>query len=105
MRRHCVCTEQFAEMMRHALGHPACVDEDQSGPVRLNQFRKPTVDFLPNFIRHHRFKRRTRQLDAYVQFTAMTDIYDFAIRIAGVIHGASANKETCDFFNRFLRRR
>ena len=89
--------------MRHALGHPARVNENQGRAVRLNQFREPTVNFLPNFIRHYRFERRTRKFDTQVQLTAMTDVYDFTIRIAGVVHRTSTDKKTRNFFDRFLR--
>ena len=84
MRRHRVRAEQFAQMMRHAFGHSARVDEDQSGPVRLNQLREAVINFLPDFVRHHGFQRRLRKFDRQVQFAAMTDVDDCAIRIAGL---------------------
>ena len=86
MRRHRVRTEQFAQMVRHPFGHPTRVDENQSGPVRLDQLREAMIDFLPDFIRHHRLKRRLRKFDRQIQFSAMTYVDDFAIRIAGRIH-------------------
>src|SRR5438876_518193 len=58
-------------MMCHAFSHSARVDENQSGAVRLNQFCKPTIDFLQNFIRYHCFKRRLRKLDRQIHFAAI----------------------------------
>src|SRR6266446_1761831 len=103
MRGDRVSSKKFAEMMRYTLGHSARVDENQSSPVRLNQFGKPRVNFLPNFVRHHRFERRTRELNRQVQFATMSDVDDLATRIASAIHGASADEETCNLFNGFLR--
>ena len=103
MRCDRIRAEEFAQVMCHPLGHPARVDENQSSLVRLNQFREPTVDFLPNFVRHHRFQWRTRDLNREVQFATMADVDDLAIRIASAIHGAGADEETCNLFNRFLR--
>ena len=65
---------------------------------------KPTVDFLPNFIRHHRLERRFGHFDGQIQFAAMTNIDDLTIRIAGPVHGASTDKETRYFLDRFLCR-
>ena len=103
MRGDLVRAEQFAQMMRHALGHAARVDENQSGPVRLDQPCKPTIDFLPHLIRHYRFERRTRQLNRQIQFAAMADVDDFAIRNAGVVHCMSADKKSRYFLDWFLR--
>ena len=61
------------------------------------------VEFLPNFIRHHRFKRRFGHFDRQIQFAAVANIDYLAIRIAGFVHGASTNEETRYFFDRFLR--
>ena len=55
-------------MMRHPLGQPARIDENQRGAVRLNQFRQPTINFLPDFVRHHRFQRRLREFNRQIQF-------------------------------------
>ena len=103
MRRDRVSSKKFAQMMRHTLGHSARVHKNQRCSVFLNQFGQPRVNFLPDFVRHHRFERRTRELNRQVQFTTMSDVDDLAIRIASAIHGASADEETCNLFNRFLR--
>ena len=73
-------------MMRHAFGHSARVHEDQSGAVCLDQLREAMIDFLPDFIRHHRFQRRLREFDRQIQFAAVTDVDDLAIRIASLVH-------------------
>ena len=105
MRCDSIGAEQFAQMMRHAFGHSARVHENQSGPMRLNQLRQAMINFLPNFIRHHRFKRRLRNFNRQIQFAAMTNVDDLAIRIARPrpLH-ERADQKTRDFFDRFLRR-
>src|SRR5215831_18645710 len=92
-------------MMCDPLGHPARVDENQSRSMRLNQFGKPMIDFLPNLSRHHRLKRRSRNIDRDIQFATMTDVNDVALRMTRLMHGASADEKTGHFFNRLLRRR
>ena len=71
-------------MVRHAFGHPARVHKNQSGLVRLNQLCQTMINLLPNFVRHHCFKRRLRKFDRQIQLSAMTDVDDFTIRIAGI---------------------
>jgi len=92
-------------MMGHALRHSARIYKDQSGAMRSNQIPEPAINFLPNFVRHHRVKRRLRDFDRQVQFPPMTDVDDGAIRIAGLIHRVSTDQETRNFLDRFLRRR
>ena len=104
MRRDRVGPEQFAQMMGHALGHSARINEDQRCAMRLNQLRQTAINFLPDFIRHHRFQRRLRNLNRQVQFAAVTDVDDCAIRIATLVHGTSANQKLGNFLDRFLRR-
>ena len=54
-------------------------------PMRLNQFGEAMINFLPNFIRHHRFQRRLREFDRQIHFAAMADVDDFAIGIASFV--------------------
>ncbi len=89
-------------MMRHAFGHSARVHKHECGPVRLDQLREAMIDFLPNFIRHNRFKRRLRKFNRHIQFAPMTDIDDFAIRIASLVHSMRADQKTRYFFDWFL---
>ena len=91
-------------MVRHAFGHSARVHKHECGPVRLDQLREAMIDFLPNFIRHHRLKWRLRKFNRHIQFAAMTDVDDFTIRIASLVHRMRSNQKTRYFFNRFLRR-
>ena len=73
--------------------------------MRLDQPREATINFLPNFVRHHGFKRRLRDFNRQVEFPPMTDVDDRAIRIAGLFHCTSADQKTRNFLDRFLRRR
>ena len=104
MRGNCVGPQQFAQMMGDPLGHPARIDEDQSGAVHLNQLGQPAINFLPNFIRHYCFQRRLRNLNRQVQFAAMADVDDCAIGIACLVHGPIAHQKPRYFFDRFLGR-
>ena len=72
--------------------------------MRLNQLRQTMIDFLPNFIGHHRFEWRLGNFDRQIQFPAMADVDDRTVGIAGLVHGAGANEKTRNFFDRLLRR-
>ena len=78
MCRHRVLAEPLGEMTGHALGHPPSVDEDQRRPVRADQRGQPVVVLLPHLVRHHRFERRTRQLDRQIHRAAVTCVDDGA---------------------------
>ncbi len=91
-------------MMGHAFGHSARIDEDQSGAVCLNQFRQTVINFLPDFVRHHRFQWRLRNFNRQVQFAAMADVNNGAIRISSLVHRASTHQKSGHFLDRFLRR-
>ena len=104
MRRHRIRAEQFAQMMRDALGHSARVHENQGRPVRVNQLHETMIDFLPNFVRHHRFKRRLGNFDRQIQFAAMADVDDLAIGVAGIVHCTRTDQKTGNLLDRFLRR-
>src|SRR5215831_5405215 len=53
-------------VLAHALGHPARVDEDERGAMRLDQPRETIVDLLPDLSRHHGLERRVRNLEREV---------------------------------------
>src|SRR5262249_197669 len=90
-------------MMCDPLGHPARVDENQSSSMRLNQFGKPMIDFLPNFIRHHRLKRRFRNTDREIQFATMTDVNDVALRVTRLMPGRPGAEKTGPLFQSAVR--
>ena len=71
--------------------------------MRLNQLCETMIDFLPDFIRHYRFKRRLGNFDRQIHFATVTDVDDHAVWIASVVHRASANEKTCNLFDRSLR--
>ena len=93
MRCHRIGAEQFAQMMCHAFGHSARVNENKRRPMGLNQLSEPMINFLPNFIRHHRFQRRLWHLNSQIQLAAMTDIDNLAIGIATVVNSMSADQK------------
>ena len=49
---------------------PPRVDEDQRRPVGRDQRGQPIVVLVPDLVRHHRFERRARQLDAEIHRAA-----------------------------------
>ena len=59
-------------MMRHAFGHAAGIHENESRSVLLNQLSQSRINFFPNFVRHHRFKRRFRNFDRQIELAAVT---------------------------------
>jgi hypothetical protein len=83
---------------RHALRHAARVDEHQRRPVRAIERRQPVVDIPPDLVRHHRFERRARQLDAESMSRRWPSSHDLAAAAAG-------RRGTRDLVDRLLRRR
>ena len=104
VRRDRVLAEALAEMARGALGHPACVDEDQRRPVQVDQLGDPAVDLLPLVVRHHRRKRCRRQLEGEVALLGVADVDDRAVGLA-TGDRAGADQEARDLGDRLLRRR
>jgi len=91
--------EPLRELVRHALGKPPRVDENQRGPVRLDQPDQASVGLLPHFGRHHRFERRPGHLDAKIDVAPVAVIHDGASGIP------RTDEEARDFLDRLLRRR
>ena len=89
MRGHVFISQSFAEMPRHALGHAPRVHEYQRGPVCVDQFGQPVVILLPHFVRHHRFERRSRDLDAQIH-VAPVSLIDVNIGFIGLKAFAAA---------------
>ena len=72
--------------------------------MRLNQLREPVINFFPNFVRHHRFKRRLGEFNCQIQVAPVTDVDDFAIGIASLVHCTAADKKARNLLDWFLRR-
>jgi len=85
--------------VRHALGQPPRVDEDERGAVRLDQLDQPCVDLLPHLERHHRLERRARHLDRDIDLALVAAVDD---RAAGLLR---ADQEARHLLDRLLRRR
>ena len=66
--------------MRHALGEPARVHEDERGAVRLDELDEPVVDLLPHLVRHHRLERRAGHFDREVDLALVAAVDDRARR-------------------------
>jgi hypothetical protein len=58
MRHHVLRADQFGQMTRRALRHPARVHENERRAVILCELRELCLDLLPDFMRHDRFERR-----------------------------------------------
>src|SRR5689334_7212374 len=102
MRRDCIGSEKFAQMMGYTFGHATRVHEHERRPMFLNQFREPGINFLPNVVRHHRFERRFRNLDREIDLTLVSDIDDGAAWISIFVDIAGSNQKPRDFFDWFL---
>jgi hypothetical protein len=63
VRRDVLRADVLGQLVRHALGQPPRVDEDQRGAVRFHQLDQARVDLLPHLERHHRLERRAGHLD------------------------------------------
>ena len=60
--------------MSDALGHASRVDEHERRAVRFDQFSHAVVDLRPDLVRHDRFKRRTRNLQAQIARALMARV-------------------------------
>ena len=69
-----------------------------------DQRRQPVVVLLPDLVRHHRFERRSRNLEAEIDLSAMAFVDNPAIGHAGRVDRARADEKSRDFLDRFLRR-
>ena len=88
MGGHLFLAERGAEGVAHALGQAAVVDEHQRGAVLQNQLGEALVEFVPHFVRHHRFQRRAGQLQANVHGAPVAGVDDAALR--EMVTGAAA---------------
>ena len=93
MRRDRLVAEPLAEVPRDALGHAACVDEDQGRPMGADERRQAVVVFLPHLVRHHGVERGARQLDAEVHVPPVADVDD------GAAGGVAGGEEPGDLFD------
>ena len=59
-----VLAQQFAQVVRHALGQPPRVDEDQRAAMRGDQLGQPRVDLGPLFVRADGRQLAGRHFDA-----------------------------------------
>src|SRR5579864_2380238 len=102
MRGDCIGSQKFAQMMGHTFGHPSRVYENERGPMLLNQLGQPRINFLPNFVRHHRLERRFRDLDPEIKLALMSDVDDSAVWISVFVNVARSNQKTRNVFDWFL---
>src|SRR5581483_1593452 len=89
-------------MMRDSLGHTTRIHENERGAMFLDQLRQSRINFLPDFVRHHGFERRLRNLNPEIELAFVSHVDDGAIWIASSIDITRSNEKTRDFFNRFL---
>ncbi len=99
MRRDALGAEPLGELVRHALGQPPRVDEDERSAVRLDQPDQALVDLLPHLVRHHRLERRAGHLDGEIRVAIVAAVDDGAFGIP------RAGEEARHLLDRLLRRR
>ena len=102
MRRHGLIAEPVGELARDALGHAPCVDEHERRTVLRNEFGEARVNLRPGFLRHHRFKRRTRNLEAQIALAVMPRVDDRDFGGRGAVR-SGAGEKIGDGANRILR--
>ncbi len=66
--------QALAEVMRHALGHAARVDEDQRRAVRAHERRESVVDLAPLLVGRHGLQVRGRHLDGQIEIAPVPDV-------------------------------
>ena len=76
VRRDVLRADAIGEVARRAFGKAPVVHEDERGPVRLDQFREPLVQLVPDLVRHHRLERRARQLEREVPLAHVAGVHD-----------------------------
>ena len=103
VRRDRVGANPVAQVTCETLGHPTRVDEHERRPVRLDQRREPVVVLLPHLVRHHRFERRSWDLQTEIDPSTMAFVDNPAIGHSGTVDRARADEKAGDFFDRFLR--
>ena len=81
-RRDVLGADALGEEARRALGEAPVVDEDERGPVRLDQLGEPVVQLVPDLVRHHRFERRARQLQREVALAHVAGVDDLDVGVA-----------------------
>src|SRR5690349_1445977 len=87
------------QLARNAFGHAPRVDEDKSGPMRLDQLAKAVVDLLPGLGRHHGLQRRVGHLERQIAWTLMAGVDD-----GGCSCASGAYQQAGDLTDRVLRR-
>ena len=95
--------DRLGQLARHPLGHPAGIDEDQRGAMRLDQVGETSIDLLPHLGRHHGFERSVRNLEREVARAAVAGIDDGAVG-AGAAVRSRTDQKTRDLLDRLLRR-
>ena len=96
VRCHVLRAESLAQLVRHALNHPARVDKNQGRAVQHHQFGHAVVDALPHVVRHDRLQRHRGQLQRQIARTYVADIDDRAFAIAIAIAIAIDTTATAD---------
>ena len=76
VRRDRLVAEALAQMTRDPFGHAARVDEHERRAMLRNQLGEPVVVLLPHLVRHHRFERRPRQLQAEIDLAPVPFVDD-----------------------------
>ena len=104
VRAHLALAQALRQCARHPLGHPARVDEDQGGAVRLDQLRQTVVDLLPDVRGHHGFERGGWNFEGEVTCAPMAGVDDRAF--AGRLGlRARPDQKARDRLDRLLGRR
>src|SRR5262245_53421720 len=92
-------------MTRDPLAQAPRVDEYERRAMLADQLCEAIVDLRPDFVGHHRFERRVRQLDGKVAVPLVSAVDDAASRIALPIETLDTDEQPRDFGDRLLRGR
>ena len=79
VRGDVLVAQSVAQAARQPFGQPTGIDEDQRGPVGLDQGRHAIVDVAGGLAREHSFQRQVRQFDGKIQLAAMAGVDDATV--------------------------
>ena len=96
MRQNCILAQPLGQLVGHALGQPARVDEHQRGPVLLRQRGDAVVDLVPHFHAGDGAQLIARNFHRQIHGAPMPDLNDMravAQESGDVFDGADGRRQ------------
>ncbi len=93
-------TQLFGQSRRGSFRQSSRVNKNERGTVLFDKLFQATINFIPGFIRHHRFQWRTGHLNGQITLTDMTSINDGTGTLDRII--VLSGQIQCHVLDRFL---